>query len=109
MYLPPSLLPARLGALFINPNQETTDSYTFANIRFAAPPTGLRRFAPPAPPHVNRRTIQDGNVDYFCHQAGFLGFFNISGVETEDCLFLDVTVPRAVLEGRAGRVPVLFW
>ena len=68
---------------------------------------GSLRFAPPAPPIVDRDTIQDGKVDYFCPQAGFQ--FNITGVETEDCLYLDVTVPRAVLEGSAGPVPVLFW
>ena len=27
-------------------------------------------------------------------------------METGDCLFIAVTVPKAVLEGRAGRVPV---
>ena len=53
--------------------------------------------------------MQDGGIDYYCHQAGVGLQFNFSGETTEDCLFLDVTVPRAVLEGRAGRVPVLFW
>lgn len=109
MYLPPSLQLARQGASRLTLNWEETDRYTFANAPFAVPPTGLLRFAPPAPPSFNRPAIQDGKVDYYHHQAGFLGQFSISGMETGDCLFIAVTVPKAVLEGRAGRVPVLFW
>ncbi|RPA95802.1 alpha/beta-hydrolase [Choiromyces venosus 120613-1] len=85
----------------------TFDTYTFSNIRFAAAPIGKLRFAPPTSPPRNRATIQDGSVGAACPQAPLApnGTIGVS----EDCLFLDVIVPRSVIEGKARNVPVLFW
>lgn len=42
--------------------------YVFKNIRFAAPPTGERRWKKPAPP-LTETGVQDGSVGYQCNQA----------------------------------------
>ena len=49
--------------------QESSDFYTFSNIRYAAPPTGDLRFAKPALPKRDRSAIQDGSVGRICPQA----------------------------------------
>ncbi|RYO96284.1 hypothetical protein DL764_007499 [Monosporascus ibericus] len=43
--------------------------YNFSNIRYAAPPTGNLRFAPPLPPAVNDTSINDGLDSHICPQA----------------------------------------
>lgn len=35
--------------------------------------------------------------------------FTIGYVGDEDCLFLDVWVPKKVFDGKAGHVPTMFW
>lgn len=42
-------------------------------------------------------------------EAGYLPNATSTDPASEDCLFLDVIVPRAVLAGDVGDVPVLFW
>ncbi|PWY94630.1 carboxylesterase family protein [Aspergillus sclerotioniger CBS 115572] len=111
---------------------ETTQTYNFSNIRYAAPPIDDRRFLPPLPPIENRTEIQNGSVGRVCPQgvpiwsaeimvpfleSVLLGTqFNQSGNVsdypvvwppgdsriTEDCLFLDAVVPKGVFEGRSG-------
>lgn len=91
---------------------ESYDAYTFSNIRFAAPPTGSLRFAPPQAPLENRSEIQDGSIGGTCPQGqpAYSGSDLTTKVGvSEDCLFLDVIVPRKVLEGDCGEVPVLVW
>lgn len=115
--------------------------YNFSDIRYAAPPLGELRFAKPEPPVVNRTSVQKGGEGYMCPQAlpawlstshdfiprylagqtQFNGSWetptNLSGVyspnpdQSEDCLFLDVVVPKAIFD-RAGKgygAPVLVW
>lgn len=92
--------------------KETYDAYVFANIRFAAPPIGALRFGPPQPPLVDRSEIRDGSVGFACPAALSGSSVLPPGYEipqSEDCLFLDVIVPRKVLAGQLGQVPVLFW
>lgn len=112
------------------------DYYTFADIRFASPPLGDLRFAKPQPPATNRSQVQRGGQRYSCPQASpawsdgvgdvldripdgatFLEglsahqSFALNDTQTEDCLFLDVFVPRSIL-GRAGQgygAPVMVW
>ncbi|KAJ4984093.1 carboxylesterase family protein [Stagonosporopsis vannaccii] len=44
--------------------------YNFSNIRYAAPPVGDLRFAPPQAPAENRSSINTGNLNRICPQAG---------------------------------------
>ncbi|KAH8145422.1 uncharacterized protein LAJ45_10544 [Morchella importuna] len=91
---------------------ESYDSYTFSNIRFAASPTGSLRFAAPQAPLENRTAVQDGSIGGTCPQGqpAYAGSDLTQKVGvSEDCLFLDVIVPRKVLEGEITDVPVLVW
>ncbi|GKZ27514.1 hypothetical protein AbraCBS73388_004829, partial [Aspergillus brasiliensis] len=106
--------------------------YNFSNIRYAAPPLGQLRFQPPVPPTTNRTKILTGDVGRVCPQADMpqwattasafivetlYGYtlntsdskFSVidgAGVHdgriTEDCLFLDVIVPKKIYERRGG-------
>ncbi|OJJ70231.1 hypothetical protein ASPBRDRAFT_56931 [Aspergillus brasiliensis CBS 101740] len=107
------------------------DWYNFSNIRYAAPPLGQLRFQPPVPPTTNRTKIQTGDVGRVCPQADMpqwattasafivetlYGYtlntsdskFSVidgAGVHdgriTEDCLFLDVIVPKKIYDRRS--------
>ncbi|CAG8196440.1 unnamed protein product [Penicillium salamii] len=119
--------------------------YSFDNIRYAAPPVGDLRFRAPTAPKVNRQRIQNGSVARMCPQAAPLWStkvqttfaldylsgqpFNMSTdissytytptkqdpAVSEDCLFLDVTVPKKVFDrtkvksGRKNLAPVMVW
>lgn len=48
---------------------ETGRFYNFSNIRYAAPPLGRLRFAPPSAPAENRSTVNIGNVGRICPSA----------------------------------------
>ena len=117
----------------------TGDYYTFSNIRYAAAPVGDLRFSAPQHPKTNRSAVQTGSQDRICPQAtpewigtayqfvprylkGESEFnessFNSSAPpakpdprQTEDCLFLDVSVPRGIFEkaGKSHGAPVLAW
>ncbi|PYH70533.1 carboxylesterase family protein [Aspergillus vadensis CBS 113365] len=117
---------------------QSTQAYNFSNIRFAAPPVSTQRFRPPLPPSTNRTEIQNGAVGRVCPQGEpiwsteilipffesiltgtpFNGSDDISDYPivwppgdarvTEDCLFLDVVVPKSVFEGSEA-APVLVW
>lgn len=119
----------------------TGQFYNFSNIRYAAPPTGNLRFRAPQPPATNRTTVQKGTPDRICAQANpaweliaeqFIpeylegqtvfnqSSFNISSGgglptvdprTTEDCLFLDVVVPKAIFNnaGKGPGAPVMVW
>ena len=109
-----------------------SDIYTFKNIRFAAPPTGALRWAPPASP-VKNETLQDGSYGPSCVQSyprglNFLGPGNESPIGgainqylgglpasvlkggDEDCLFLDLIIPGKALRNPSGEsLPVVVW
>lgn len=109
-----------------NALNSTHGMYNFSNIRYAAPPVGDLRFQAPVWPQSNRSHIQDGSTGRICPQAvpiwsediapGFLMSL-LAGTEfnlstdlstypyipnkldprtTEDCLFLDVVVPKGI-------------
>lgn len=120
-------------------SKQSTQAYNFSNIRYAAPPTTTRRFRPPLPPSVNRTEIQTGSVGRVCPQGipiwsadilvpfvesvllgtPFNGSDDVSDYPiawppadsriTEDCLFLDVVVPKSVFEKPSATAPVLVW
>lgn len=114
--------------------------YNFSNIRYAAAPTGELRFTAPQKPARNRGSVQTGLPDRICAQANpaweiiaaqfipeyFAGQtkFNESSFNTtvgpappldprttEDCLFLDVLVPKKIFDkaGNGAGAPVLVW
>ncbi|KAB8336748.1 hypothetical protein FH972_021057 [Carpinus fangiana] len=122
---------------------KTGGYFTFANIRYAAPPTGQNRFRAPRPPAWNRGKVQDGSQDRICPQAppawlqmatpfvkAYLTGDKYNGTqqdldqlnhtvqypprdpsETEDCLFLDVVVPKKIFQQARSYsgAPVLVW
>jgi para-nitrobenzyl esterase len=74
------------------------DHVTYSAIPYAAPPVGERRWRPPASPKP-WSGIRDATIPGTpCPQRG---------MGAEDCLFLDVHVPRDVRPGE--RLPVLVW
>lgn len=75
----------------------TADRREFLGIPYAAPPTGQRRFRPPAPaaPWLGVRNAT--TPGFQCPQV-FIGFSN------EDCLVLNVVTPPAP---RSRRLPVM--
>jgi len=122
----------------------TGNFYNFSNIRYAAPPVGNLRFAPPRAPANNRSVINKGDMARICPQAvpawypaSFTNLVNLISLghpvpnatyvtpganssspiptrdprESEDCLFLDVFVPKGVLRkaGKGKGAPVLVW
>lgn len=84
----------------------STGLNTFKGIRFAAPPTGSRRWQPPAAPQVNRdQVLRADALPERCPQSTFSPVppgFNYTG--SEDCLFLSVYAPP-----NAANLPVLVW
>ena len=49
--------------------QESAHYYNFSNIRYAQPPVGDLRWAPPQPPLVNRTVVNDGQTGVVCPQG----------------------------------------
>lgn len=127
--------PLFLSYLRTNLQQVTGQFYNFSNVRYAAPPLGNLRFAPPATPST-KQVFNDGSNFAICPNAGpawgavatkwlteGLGAINITAGYTipnittapaplpgtnEDCLFLDVLVPKAIFEqkGKGKGAPV---
>jgi len=107
--------------------------YTFKNIPYAEPPLGDRRFKAPVPKTTINRTIDGGSNTRICYQAtgsfyqyslplvqayaagcGNVSEASLGSSETltqsEDCLLLDVHVPKGVWKHRADvKRPVLVW
>ncbi|KAI4217815.1 MAG: hypothetical protein LQ349_009005 [Xanthoria aureola] len=107
------------------------DIYVFKNIRFAAPPVGNLRWAKPAPP-TPEPGIQDGSYGPVCVQAPikgpqlegpgadspvgealnqFLAGIPVPSLQkaSEDCLFLDIYVPKKAIEDPSLKLPVISW
>lgn len=110
--------------------------YNFSNVRYAAPPIGNLRFTGPTAPSTAHKVFNDGSNAVTCFQgipawtnlsdawiANGTAAFNISAgyqppnittlppqdpSETEDCLFLDIMVPKSIFEnaGRKSGAPV---
>jgi carboxylesterase type B len=125
LYRPLSLVLQRLISA-----QDTGNFYNFSNVRFAQAPVGQLRFSPPQAPIVDRTIIQTGSQPRVCPQAlpnwygpqatamfeylygvnsswtGLTGDYDPN--ESEDCLFLDIVVPKTVFDGasQGKRAPV---
>ncbi|GFF59579.1 lipase 1 [Aspergillus udagawae] len=113
--------------------EEHIGIYNFSNIRFAAAPVGDLRFRAPAPPIVNRTTAQTGSEARICPQAlpswmpqsmsNAISYVTNGSITSmgpvlmdpranEDCLFLDVVVPKKIFETSGKKrkgAPVLVW
>ncbi|KAH6677698.1 Carboxylesterase [Halenospora varia] len=118
---------------------ETTGYYEFNDIRYAAPPVGDLRWRIPVVSTENRTTIQENRASRSCPQAyaswqdltiQWIPEYIANGTipenlnltasgritppgptETEDCLFLDVVVPKKTFERaqNSSGYPVLVW
>ncbi|KAH0543889.1 hypothetical protein FGG08_001790 [Glutinoglossum americanum] len=113
----------------------TGEFYNFSNIRYGQAPVGGLRFSAPLPPLTDRSVVQKGDIGRVCPQAypvwylralaELSGSSNASSAsdsslippadprEDEDCLFLDVLVPKKILAeaGKTGcsGAPVMVW
>ncbi|KAK9479238.1 Carboxylesterase [Lipomyces japonicus] len=82
---------------------EKNDFYMFKNIRYAAPPTGARRFQAPQDPLPQQSAgVLDGSEGWMCYQTGahmfkIIDYISDPRAQSEDCLFLDVGVPGHLL------------
>lgn len=93
-------------------------NFNFSNIRYAAPPIGDLRFTAPQPPlQTDPNIIHDGSYGFNCPQSMAAWVVTLdyrdgsplnqtgnityeipphAGDENEDCLFLDVVVPKEI-------------
>ncbi|KRB82724.1 hypothetical protein ASE00_11870 [Sphingomonas sp. Root710] len=78
----------------------------FLGIPYAAPPTGERRWKPPAPPERWSEPRDATRFRDWCLQVAPAGFSK--PIVNEDCLYLNVFTPHA-LSSRQERRPVMVW
>ncbi|KAK3105782.1 hypothetical protein FSP39_005668 [Pinctada imbricata] len=89
-------------------DQETGDDvYEFRGIRYAKPPTGARRFRKPEPVDPWTGEYDATHFGYVCPQAVVEIFNDGSKNQSEDCLFLNVYVPRSITSEK--RLSVMVW
>jgi para-nitrobenzyl esterase len=83
------------------------DRVSFTGVPYAAPPTGASRWASPAPPQRWRGIRDATEPGDVCAQMAQDDNGDPVVIGSEDCLNLNVTVPRN--HARRDRVPVLVW
>jgi para-nitrobenzyl esterase len=80
----------------------TEDHVTYTGIPYAAPPVGERRWRPPNRPKPWSGVRDATTASPLCPQHD-----GEAAIGQEDCLYLDVTVPRSAQRG--NRLPVFVW
>ncbi|MGI8841354.1 MAG: carboxylesterase/lipase family protein [Caulobacteraceae bacterium] len=80
------------------------DMDTYRGIPYAAPPVGALRWQPPQPANPWSGTLKATKFANHCPQLG--GSVGIAST-TEDCLFLNVFVPKNA--GPKANLPVMVW
>lgn len=102
---PPSMTDSLQTQTEQGPVEGTLESdgvITFKGLRYAAPPVGSLRFAPPAPPaDRGEKLLVADEFGSACVQPNSI--FGVAG-SSEDCLFLNVYTPEI-----AGDLPVMVW
>lgn len=95
--------------------------YTFQDVRFGQAPVGPLRFQAPRFPQANfdslsvpephyGRTCLQVDVSAKCTRKAGIGLLASKATnQTEDCLFLDVYVPKGVFNGSRPAAPVVVW
>lgn len=80
-------------------------AYSFKGIRYAAPPVGNLRWAPPAEPVCNGGVTNAGRFGNMCPQVRLMtSTGKVMG--QEDCLFINVWTPTLQPE---AKLPVMVW
>jgi carboxylesterase type B len=89
--------------------------YVFKNIRYAAPPVGVLRWQKPMPPPRTYEVL-GGKLENAtaCTQpirsdVRTAHLNKTVGPGQEDCLFLDLTIPKRVYDNPWAKLPVLAW
>ncbi|CAE7081466.1 unnamed protein product [Rhizoctonia solani] len=72
----------------------------YLNVPYAAPPTGIRRFARPEPPIKTNGSISSAEYGPICPQSG-------TAKMDEDCLSLAVFAPKGTKA--SDKLPVVIW
>ncbi|VDC03515.1 unnamed protein product [Peniophora sp. CBMAI 1063] len=90
---------------------------SFLGMRYAAPPTGVRRFRAPAPPArvkgIQNATVQPDECWQSSDGTNATTPFRLNkrttGVQNEDCLFINVHVPTDLNPTSDASLPVIVW
>jgi para-nitrobenzyl esterase len=84
------------------------EAAVFLGIPYAAPPVGDLRWRPPVKPATWERSRSATAYGPACAQVNLLGVFAGPANNNEDCLYLNVFVPKNAI-GRQAKLPVLVW
>ncbi|KAL3210492.1 hypothetical protein MRX96_008732 [Rhipicephalus microplus] len=80
----------------------------YRGIPFAEPPVGHLRFRPPKPKAAWEETLNATGRSTACHQVTVPGITLDGATITEDCLHLNMWVPKSAIDAISRR-PVLVW
>jgi para-nitrobenzyl esterase len=97
---PGIVVPTRAGLVL---GSLKDDHRQFLGVPYAAPPTGKRRWAAPAPPAPWSGIRSTQVFSPWCAQSPQAG---LPAPSSEDCLYLDVYAPLAA---RSRKAPVMVW
>ena len=91
--------------------EEEESFYVFRGVPYAEPPVGDLRWRAPRAPSVSNDVIDATKFKSECIQPGTEGLIpnrNVS-VGNEDCLYLNIYIPKNQTEINKNKFPVMFW